>query len=170
MAYPNDPEEEHRPPVADESRRRFLGVAAGTVSALVAALTGIPLVGMFFGPLFTRRKELWLDIGAMADVNPAQPTKFTYIYVKIDGWFEKTVHGTVYVVAEKSGLIALSNICTHLGCPVHWDNERNAFICPCHNGVYDRQGNVVSGPPPRPLDRFKKRIAKGHIEILIAEV
>jgi menaquinol-cytochrome c reductase iron-sulfur subunit len=162
--------EKDRPSVEDESRRRFLGVAAGGFSTIIAALIGIPLVGMFFGPLFARRKQLWLDIGPLSDVNPARPTKFTYSYVKIDGWFQKTVYGTTYVVAEKPSLTALSNICTHLGCGVRWDNDRGAFICPCHNGVYDRNGEVVSGPPPRPLSRLKTRISKGRIEILIPEV
>jgi menaquinol-cytochrome c reductase iron-sulfur subunit len=156
--------------VRDESRRRFLSVAAGAISTAVAALIGIPLVGMFFGPLFARRKELWLDIGAVADVKPNRPTKFTYSYVKIDGWFEKTVYGTAYVEADRAGIFALSNICTHLGCGVRWDTDRNAFTCPCHNGVFDRMGNVVSGPPPRSLNRLKTKIAAGRIHILIPEV
>jgi Rieske Fe-S protein len=36
--------------------------------------------------------------------------------------------------------------------------ERQQFFCPCHNGVYDKQGNVVSGPPPRPLDRYELKV------------
>jgi menaquinol-cytochrome c reductase iron-sulfur subunit len=156
--------------VRDESRRRFISVAAGVISTVIAALIGIPLVGMFFGPLLTRRKDLWLDLGALSDVKPDRPTKFTYSYVKIDGWFEKTVYGTAYIAIDRAGLIAFSNICTHLGCGVRWDADRNAFICPCHNGVYDRMGNVVSGPPPRPLNRLKTKVAEGRIHILIPEV
>jgi len=156
--------------VENESRRRFLGLAAGALSTIVAALIGIPLVGMFFGPLLTRRKELWLDLGAVSDIKPDRPTKFTYSYVKIDGWFEKTVYGTAYVSVDKAGMIALSNICTHLGCGVRWDADRNAFTCPCHSGVFDKTGNVVSGPPPRPLNRLQTKVAAGRIQILIPEV
>lgn len=125
---------------------------------------------MFFGPLMTRRKDLWIDVGGASDVRSDRPTKFTYSYVKIDGWFEKTVYGTAYVVTGANGLIALSNICTHLGCGVRWDSGRGAFLCPCHNGVFDKNGNVVSGPPPKPLGRLETRITKGRILILIPEV
>ena len=170
MAQRNDTEGETRPRVAAESRRRFLSLAAGAISTLIAALIGIPLVGMFFGPLLTRRKDLWLDLGAVSDVRTDRPTKFTYSYVKMDGWFEKTVYGTAYVVAGGSGMIAISNICTHLGCGVRWDTGRGAFVCPCHNGVFDRNGAVVSGPPPRPLNRLETRVAKGRIQILIPEI
>lgn len=53
------------------------------------------------------------------------------------------------------GLVAFSRRCTDLGCLVNWDQSREQFICPCHQGVYDRNGKNISGPPPRPLDRFQ---------------
>ena len=137
---------------------------------MVAALIAIPLVGMFLGPLFTRRKELWLELGAVADVKKDEPTKFTYSYVKVDGWFEKTVYGTVYVVGGDTGLFALSNICTHLGCGVRWDPARKAFACPCHAAIFDMNGNVVSGPPPKPLERLRTSTEHGKIQILVPEV
>jgi menaquinol-cytochrome c reductase iron-sulfur subunit len=170
MAEHRNADHEDRLTVRDESRRKFLSAAAGLISVAIAGLLGIPLVGMFFGPLLTRKKELWLDLGAVSDVKPDRPTKFTYSYVKMDGWFEKTVYGTAYIVTTKAGAIALSNICTHLGCGVRWDTDREAFICPCHNGVYDKNGNVVSGPPPRPLNHLQTRIAGSRIQILIPEV
>ena len=52
---------------------------------------------------------------------------------------------------EKS-VRALSGTCTHLGCQVGWDGATNTFRCPCHGGVYEADGRVASGPPPRPLD------------------
>ncbi|MCY3933365.1 MAG: Rieske (2Fe-2S) protein [Acidobacteria bacterium] len=42
---------------------------------------------------------------------------------------------------------ALSNVCPHLGCQVHWQPQHNRYFCPCHNGVFDREGRGVSGPP-----------------------
>lgn len=42
--------------------------------------------------------------------------------------------------------------CTHLSCPVEWQPEKGRLYCPCHNGAFDiRSGNVLQGPPPRPL-------------------
>jgi Rieske Fe-S protein len=49
---------------------------------------------------------------------------------------------------------ALSAVCTHLGCTVQYKNDERVIWCACHNGIYDLDGRNVSGPPPRPLDRF----------------
>jgi Rieske Fe-S protein len=47
---------------------------------------------------------------------------------------------------------AYSQKCTHLGCVVYWDGRADELVCPCHEGVFDvRTGDVVSGPPQRPL-------------------
>jgi cytochrome b6-f complex iron-sulfur subunit len=49
---------------------------------------------------------------------------------------------------------ALSTVCTHLGCTVYWQQDKNRFFCPCHDGVFDPDGNVTAGPPPRKLDSY----------------
>jgi menaquinol-cytochrome c reductase iron-sulfur subunit len=56
--------------------------------------------------------------------------------------------------------------CTHLGCPYRWDAAKEAFLCPCHSGVFNKQGVVQSGPPPRPLDRYGVRVQQGIVSIL----
>lgn len=43
--------------------------------------------------------------------------------------------------------IALSSVCPHLGCQVHWEPHNDRYFCPCHNGVFDRDGVGVAGPP-----------------------
>ena len=67
----------------------------------------------------------------------------------------------VYVVRGDQGdFYAISSICTHLGCSVNWrpvsvpGNPKGIISCPCHGSVYDKYGNVLSGPAPRHLDRF----------------
>lgn len=59
------------------------------------------------------------------------------------------------LVNTDKGIKALSTQCTHLGCKAYWEPENSRFYCPCHDGVFDLDGNVVSGPPPRPLDSFQ---------------
>jgi cytochrome b6-f complex iron-sulfur subunit len=56
------------------------------------------------------------------------------------------------LVNTEQGLKAISTNCTHLGCKAYYEPENSRFFCPCHDGVFDLDGNVVSGPPPRPLD------------------
>ena len=51
-------------------------------------------------------------------------------------------------------LLAFSAVCTHLECTVQYKSDTSQLWCPCHNGIYDLSGNVVSGPPPRPLERL----------------
>ncbi|MFQ6672701.1 MAG: ubiquinol-cytochrome c reductase iron-sulfur subunit, partial [Candidatus Tectimicrobiota bacterium] len=51
--------------------------------------------------------------------------------------------------------------CTHVGCPTNWSAQAGRFFCPCHGGVFDKEGRVQAGPPPRPLDRHEVRIERG---------
>jgi len=63
------------------------------------------------------------------------------------------------------GFIALSRVCTHLGCLVEYNRTKNDLICPCHAGAYDLEGNVVSGPPPKPLQKFPIQVEGENIVI-----
>jgi menaquinol-cytochrome c reductase iron-sulfur subunit len=160
---------EHVVEADSPARRRVLSLLAGTIVTITGAGIIAPLAGMFLSPLFRRRDELWLDLGELSDVAPDAPTKFVYKYVRMDGWFEKTIYGTAYVVHDGTELVALSNICTHLGCGVRWDVDRKRFVCPCHNGMFDRNGDVLSGPPPKPLRRFPVKVVRGKIRIQVEE-
>jgi len=55
--------------------------------------------------------------------------------------------------------LAFSATCTHLTCTVHFESETETIFCPCHNGRFDLAGNVISGPPPSPLESFKVEIS-----------
>ncbi|MGB7295472.1 MAG: Rieske (2Fe-2S) protein [Candidatus Aminicenantales bacterium] len=54
---------------------------------------------------------------------------------------------------------AFSAICTHLTCTVNYEGDTGTLYCPCHNGRFDLAGNVLSGPPPRPLDTHKVEVS-----------
>ena len=60
----------------------------------------------------------------------------------------------ILVLKTEDGVAAFSRRCTDLGCLVSWNKERAQFICPCHQGTFDRTGLTNSGPPPRPLERL----------------
>jgi len=60
----------------------------------------------------------------------------------------------------------LSATCTHSDvCLVEWDKERRQLVCPCHRGVFDLNGNVVAGPPPRPLERREVVVRDGGVYV-----
>ncbi len=76
---------------------------------------------------------------------------------------------SLYLIRNEDGYKVFSSVCTHLGCKVKWEGYRNRFYCPCHKGVYDSHGNVLEGPPPRPLDEFKVEIDKNLVYMWIEE-
>ncbi len=71
---------------------------------------------------------------------------------------------------DSSDFIALSSVCPHLGCQVHWEGFRDRFFCPCHNGVFDAQGVAVSGPPAeadQSLPRYPLRIERNLLFVQV---
>ncbi len=63
------------------------------------------------------------------------------------------------------GYIALSRVCSHLGCLVEYDKGNSRLLCPCHAGTYDLEGSVLSGPPPSPLAKIAFRVEGDSIVI-----
>ena len=73
--------------------------------------------------------------------------------------------------AKTDDFIALSSICPHLGCRVHWESHNNRFFCPCHNGVFDPEGKPVSGPPKaaeQELSRYPLKVEGGLLYIAMS--
>ncbi len=71
--------------------------------------------------------------------------------------------------------IALSSVCPHLGCQVHWEPHNERFFCPCHNGAFDPQGKATLGPPAKArqeLLRFPLKVEDGllFVEVPIRSV
>jgi len=65
----------------------------------------------------------------------------------------------IYVVRTAEGFTALSAVCTHLGCITEWRPDDNLIACPCHGSKFNRDGNKVAGPAPRPLVHFTMQLA-----------
>jgi cytochrome b6-f complex iron-sulfur subunit len=75
-------------------------------------------------------------------------------------------HGAepLFVVrVSETEAVALSGICTHLRCVLAWNEAAKTIRCPCHAGSFDRDGNVLSGPPQRPLPRYPAEVRAGEI-------
>lgn len=60
----------------------------------------------------------------------------------------------IAVRTAEGEILAFSAVCTHLDCTVQYKSDTAQLWCACHNGTYDLGGNVVSGPPPRALEKF----------------
>lgn len=72
--------------------------------------------------------------------------------------------------AEGNAVTAFSLTCTHLGCQVHWQAKEQNFLCPCHTAVFDKNGKVVSGPPPAPLMQFEVLVENDNVFLKFPEV
>lgn len=73
--------------------------------------------------------------------------------------------GKFYLSRMEEGVMALYWRCTHLGCTVPWREDEQLFHCPCHGSIYERTGQNIAGPAPRPLDYMETRIENGEIVV-----
>ena len=151
----------------DINRRKFMQAAIFGMGGIIGAAVGVPTAVYVVGPsLKDTQVESWIRLGPTSKVELGTPTLFTFKLQSQTGWIVNEEELTVYVRTDNGrDFIAMSNICTHLGCRVRWIGDQERFFCPCHNGVFDRDGNVVSGPPPRPLDRYETRVEDGQLMV-----
>jgi menaquinol-cytochrome c reductase iron-sulfur subunit len=155
------------------TRRRFMTTSAHTAGGIASAAFALPALGMAFGPVFESHAAHWEAVGPPSDFPDDNYIPRT---ITISQGIGEAGKSTVYVrkynpaidhqVKDKyNDFVAISTRCMHLGCPVRYVEASERFICPCHGGVYDREGKVSGGPPVRPLDRFYTRIRNGLVEL-----
>jgi len=148
------------------SRRNFMKAAIFGVGGLIGAAIGLPAIAYVVGPALKQASDLWIRLGAISKVEPDNPTLFKTTLETQTGWISSEEEVSAYVLSENGqDYTVLSNVCTHLGCRVRWIPDDEKFHCPCHNGVFAKDGTVVSGPPPRPLDQFENKVEDGILYI-----
>jgi cytochrome b6-f complex iron-sulfur subunit len=142
-----------RPPPA--RRRRFLEWLIGGFLSLWGL--GAALVGVSFlkAPSAERRpSEGRVKCGSLSSLSVGAAR------------FVRHGAGPLLVVrASDDQVQAFSAICTHLRCVLEWDAETRTIRCPCHAGRFDRRGNVLSGPPTRPLRQYPAEVRADEIVV-----
>jgi Rieske Fe-S protein len=147
-------------------RRRFLA-ASSTVAMAGGLAAGYGTFAYLAGSYLYSDDDGgrgWQFVARAADVQSGKAV--TYV---------SPAGAKVVVARQREGstaddFIALSSVCPHLGCQVHWEAHRDRFFCPCHNGVFDPQGRPLEGPPAaanQPLTRFPLRVDRGLIYVLV---
>ena len=151
----------------DLSRRDFIKATTAFVGSLIGATLGIPAVAYVISPSLRRNdRDTWISLGLLEAVSLNAPTLFQFTRTVENGWEKTAMSYGVFVVRRDSSQVRVfSNICTHLGCRVAWHPDIQNYVSPCHDGHFDVLGNVVSGPPPRPLDEFETRVEAGNLYI-----
>jgi menaquinol-cytochrome c reductase iron-sulfur subunit len=156
---------------AEITRRSFLARLSVGLGALSAAIVGVPLVGFVVAPLFRKAPQTWIPVGKADDFEVGKTVNVPFPDPSPLPWAGLTANGAAWLRREsKEQFTAFSVNCTHLGCPVRWLAEAELFMCPCHGGVYYKDGAVAAGPPPKPLVRSEVRVANGRVEIKAAAI
>jgi Rieske Fe-S protein len=154
-----------REPKDPERRSVCLGIASAIGVAITSALA-LPLIGMLLSPVLRRPRRIVVPLAPADHYRGGDPVPVTYCFRQRQGWREREVTRTIFVVALGSGELAvLSSRCSHLGCRVSWDAGADAFLCPCHDGRFDREGRRVAGPPPGPLARLRTTVRDGILYV-----
>ena len=153
------------------SRRDAMKSAIALIGGLIGAALGLPAIAYLIGPALKADQAEWILLGSLSSIELGTPTLFKPRITSQNGWVSEDVQVGVFVVTDDGREYhAMSNICTHLGCRVRWIAEQQQFFSPCHNGVFDKHGFVVSGPPPRPLDEFATRIEDGYLYVQLPAI
>jgi menaquinol-cytochrome c reductase iron-sulfur subunit len=137
----------------------------------MAAVMGVPVVGFLLSPLARKVPRVWRPVGSLDSFKVGETIAVTFEDASPLPWSGVTARTAAYVRREDGGrFVAFAVNCTHLGCPVQWFENAKLFLCPCHGGVYQADGSVAAGPPPKPLPQYPIRVQGGQVEIQTAPI
>lgn len=157
------------------SRRQFLNYTLTGVGGFMAAATLMPMVRFAIDPVLQVKagSDFIPTQQKIADINDV-PKRVDFTFKQQDAWYTSDVSGFAWVYKDEKGeIVALSPICKHLGCIVDWNTDKknpDHFYCPCHGGLYTKDGTNVPGTPPfGPLDVYPYIEKDGFLHLGKAE-
>jgi menaquinol-cytochrome c reductase iron-sulfur subunit len=143
----------------EPTRRAFYIRAVYAMGAAISAALAVPAAVYLLARPRTRQESAWADAGDVSSLTPGQPVEVAFRRNRTDGWKVVSEKLSAWVVKGKDGRVtAFGPQCTHLGCAYHWEERQGQFVCPCHNSLFSIDGKVLTGPAPRPLDRYEVRM------------
>lgn len=153
------------------TRRDFVKTVTAVIGTLMGAVIGLPAIGYIITPARTTQEaDAWIPLGSLESFPEGVPTLVNFVRTKVNGWERSANSYGVYVVRDPvNQVIAFSNICTHLGCRVSWQEASQEYICPCHDAAFDASGGIIKGPQPRPLDLYESKVEDGNLFIHFTE-
>lgn len=157
------------------SRRQFLNYTLTGVGGFMAAGMLMPMVRFAVDPVLQHKGESdFIPTKQKISEITEVPTRVDYTFEQVDAWYTSEVTGSAWVYKDENGeVVALSPVCKHLGCVVDWNSDESNpehFYCPCHGGLYTKDGTNVKGTPPiAPLDVFPIQDVDGYLHLGKAE-
>ena len=148
------------------TRRNMLMLVSIAAGGLASAIVGLPLAGFLLAPLWRKQPPVWRGVGALDKFQIGQTAKVTFEDSSAIPWGGSDSETAAWLRrVDEHTFQAFSVECTHLGCPVRWEASAELFMCPCHGGVYYKDGEVAAGPPPHALQQFPVRILNNAVEV-----
>ena len=151
------------------TRKQFMTRVSLSIAAVSAAVMAVPCIAALVAPLLEENPSSWRTIGRiedfpvgstrLVDFENADAEPYSGMLTKSAAWLRRV---------DQDNFTAFAVNCTHLGCPVRWEENAHLFMCPCHGGVYYSDGTVAAGPPPRRLPEYKVRVRNREIQLLTA--
>lgn len=157
------------------SRRQFLNYCLTGVGGFLVAGMLAPMIRFAVDPALKKGSATGnkVPVANVSDITD-QPQSFSFNMKTTDVWTgEKETPMTAWIYKNGATFVALSPICKHLGCTVSWNSSStspNNFYCPCHGGLYEKNGkNVPNTPPMKPLDTYQLEVKDGKILLGLVE-
>jgi menaquinol-cytochrome c reductase iron-sulfur subunit len=148
------------------SRRKLLTLLLGAGGTVLSGVFVLPAVVAALSPAARRGpSSAWRAAGPLEEF-PIGEVVPAIVEVEHGDTAYSLDRKAVYVWRTSGEeVVVYSRSCTDLSCPVHFDRGSECFFCPCHGGIFAKDGTPMAGPPPRPLYRYATRIENGVLEI-----
>ena len=133
------------------TRREFVRYLVLASGGFAVGNVGVAL----WSSLHSINKGVAQEVVALADVPKGTAHLFHY---------PTSADPAILVHLPNGELRAFSQKCTHLGCVVYYRSDSELMECPCHEGHFNADtGDVISGPPQRPLGRIEVEVRDGVV-------
>ncbi len=148
------------------NRRSFIIKVLMGFSGFITLLVSIPVFGALIAPLVRSTPPVWRKVGRVSEFQTGETVMVKFRNSTPLPWSGRTSMSASWLrKVSDTQFIAFSVNCTHLGCPVRWEADAELFLCPCHGGVYNKDGSRAAGPPPKGLTKYNVRTLNGDVEI-----
>jgi len=156
-------------PEDDITRKQFLTAVSLSIAGLSAVVMAIPVVASFVAPLLESKPSQWRNLGRVDDFPIGATRLVTFDNADAEAYAGMLAKSAAWLRHnEDHTFTAFAVNCTHLGCPVRWEEKAGLFMCPCHGGVYYHDGTVAAGPPPKRLPEYQVRILNDQVQLKTA--
>ncbi len=150
----------------DPSRRSFLKIGTGVIGGFATLILAVPFLDALVSQSLRIKIGKFVNAGPVSSISGNNPQKVFFDERDRDAYIEEVERRDVWAIKNgEKDITVFSPICPHLGCRYTWHPERDEFICPCHGSVFAKDGKVLHGPAPRPLDTLPTKIENGELYV-----